>query len=161
MLSQCRRQWANIKLAFGWKINEYSISKSSSLPQQVDDNTDSARLSLRPQEQRAWLSGRWSEAVCLQRMLGWASAYNVSHMIIYQPANIIHWANVGLIMAHRLRRFSTPRQHCLNAWYWRKGSCLESRYITFVSINIDWLLKVSLNRVVHATWIQWIETLTM
>ena len=33
MLSQCRRQWANIGLAFGWKINEYSISKSSSLPQ--------------------------------------------------------------------------------------------------------------------------------
>ena len=33
MLSQCRRQWANIRLAFGWKINEYSISKSSSLPQ--------------------------------------------------------------------------------------------------------------------------------
>ena len=33
MLSQCRRQWANIRLAFGWKIYEYSISKSSSLPQ--------------------------------------------------------------------------------------------------------------------------------
>ena len=32
MLSQCRRQWANIRLAYGWKINEYSISKSSTYP---------------------------------------------------------------------------------------------------------------------------------
>ena len=33
--------------------------KSPSLPRKVDDNNDSARLGLRPQEQRAWLSGRW------------------------------------------------------------------------------------------------------
>ena len=59
MLSQRRRQWANIRLAFLWKIMNIKYLDHPPYPNRLMITLIQQGLGLRPREQRTLLSGRW------------------------------------------------------------------------------------------------------
>ena len=105
----------------------------------MDDNTDSARLGLRPQEQRAWLSGGWfihaninSEVVIVTKQPSINAEIILYTLISFElisvyltltsfPVNTRRSPNVGLTLSGRgwslyvrIRRLSVQDRHYMS-----------------------------------------------